>query len=461
MSVARAALERAKSFYTARMERIQPTEPTAVSTPTPGREIGKLDRSGVSAPGNPTRGGGGFDARHAARPQYVAWRSADALRTAGIVAALYIALRLIWFAQLLVLTAFLGILFGLAVGAGVDWLRRFRIPRAVGAVAITFGSLALIVGFFAWSAPTLTEQSKELRTKLPESIDKLDTWLAAHRSGFLGALIGGEAPPADQVPPAPVPIAPGTPSATGPGVSAPASASPQQAAPAPLRDRILTMVSGVRQYLFGVVSSTVAVIGGVVIVIFLAIYVAADPDTYHDGLMVLFPRPMRRRAGEVLTAVATALRRWLVTQLIAMVMIGVLTTVALLIIGVRAAFPLGVLAGLLEFIPTIGPLLSAVPAIAMGFVDSPEKALIVGAAFFGIQFVENNLLIPILMKEGMDLPPAVTLMGQALLALVFGFLGLLVAVPLVAAVTVVIRMLYVEDIVGQLEPIDPEASGAG
>jgi len=135
-------------------------------------------------------------------------------------------------------------------------------------------------------------------------------------------------------------------------------------------------------------------------------------------------------------------------QLVAMVVIGVVTTVAMLALDVKAAFALGFIAGLLEFIPTVGPLLSAIPAIAMGFVDSPEKALSVVFAYWAIQFLENNLLIPWLMRGGMDLPPALTLVAQALMTLVFGFLGLMVAVPLTAAVLVPIKMLYVQDVVG-------------
>ena len=103
------------------------------------------------------------------------------------------------------------------------------------------------------------------------------------------------------------------------------------------------------------------------------------------------------------------------------------------------------------------PSYSAVPAIAMGFVDSPEKAVSVVIAYWGIQFLENNLLIPFLMRGGMDLPPALTLVAQALMTLVFGFLGLMVAVPLTAAVMVPIKMLYVQDVVGDsLEVRDEE-----
>jgi hypothetical protein len=103
----------------------------------------------------------------------------------------------------------------------------------------------------------------------------------------------------------------------------------------------------------------------------------------------------------------------------------------------------------LEFIPTVGPILSALPAVAMGFLDSPEKALYVALAFWAIQFAENHLLIPLLMKGGVDAPPVLTILSQALMALLFGFLGLMCAVPLLAATMVAVKMLYVEAVVGE------------
>ena len=131
-----------------------------------------------------------------------------------------------------------------------------------------------------------------------------------------------------------------------------------------------------------------------------------------------------------------------------MAVIGAVTTAALLLLDIPAAIPLGILAGLFEFIPTIGPIMSAVPAVIMGFIDSPEKALTVAIVYSVTQFIENNLLIPYLMKEGMDIPPALTIFAQALMALIFGFLGLLVAVPMLASVMVAVKMLYVEGVVG-------------
>jgi predicted PurR-regulated permease PerM len=219
-------------------------------------------------------------------------------------------------------------------------------------------------------------------------------------------------------------------------------------APARLRDRLGQQFTGATKYLFPFLSSTLAAFTGLLVVVFLSIYIAADPELYRQGIMHLFPHGARDRAGEVLSAMAGVLRKWLVTQLIAMATICAITTIVLLILRVKAAFALGVLAGLLEFIPTIGPILSSLPAIAMGFLDSPEKALYVIIAYTGIQFLENHLLIPLLMKGGIDLPPALTIMAQALMALLFGFLGLMCAVPLLAASMVCVKMLYVEDVVG-------------
>jgi predicted PurR-regulated permease PerM len=158
----------------------------------------------------------------------------------------------------------------------------------------------------------------------------------------------------------------------------------------------------------------------------------------------------------VLSEVATVLRKWLVVQLVAMGTIGAVTLVAMSLLGVKAAFTLGFIAALLEFIPTVGPVLAAVPAVAMGFVDSPEKALAVLVACWGIQFLENNLLIPKLMRDGMDIPPALTLVAQALFTLMFGFIGLMVAVPVTAALLVAVKMLYVTDVVGDVMPLMSE-----
>lgn len=376
---------------------------------------------------------------HERRARTVGWHSKDIVRAAALVIGMYLLIKLLWFAHALVIAVFLGILFGLAVEAGVDRLERFRIPRGIGAALIVLGFFGALVGFGAAMAPTVREQSRELRVKIPEAVDKLQDWVDRRRGGLLGMIIGR----ADTA------AAPATAADTSrPDVRIVVDTAGAPGVPETLSGRLGKQVSGATRYLFPFVSQTIAVFAGILLIIFMSIYIAADPNTYHRGLMHLFPHRARGRAGEVLSAIATVLRRWLVTQLIAMVVIGAVTTIALLILDVKAAFALGLLAGLLEFIPTVGPILSAVPAVAMAFLDSPEKALTVVAVYVGIQFLENHILIPMLMKGGVDVPPVLTILGQALFTLLFGFLGLMVAVPVLAATMVVVKLLYVEGVVG-------------
>ena len=402
------------------------------------------DRRGSVPPRNVGRG-------RILHQRTVGWRSRDIVRTAALVLAMYLLIRLIWFANALFLTVFLGVLFAIAISAGVDRLQRFRIPRGMGAAFIVIAFFGLLTAFGAWVTPTLRSQGAELRQKLPEAVHRVEAWVNKRENGVLGALLGGSGTPA----PAPATTASGAaPSSPAPatGAARPAGDSTGAASPdtaghgaPPLQGRIQQQLGGASRFLFPFAKSTLAAVGGLLLVIFLSIYIATDPELYRRGLLALLPARRRGLASRVMDRIAEVLRKWLVTQLIAMAVIGGVSTIALLILRVKAAFALGLLAGLFEFIPTVGPILSAVPAVAMGFLDSPEKALLVAVVYIGIQFLENHILIPLLMKGGMDLPPALTVIAQALLALVFGFLGLMVAVPMLATVMVVVQMLYVEE----------------
>jgi predicted PurR-regulated permease PerM len=362
----------------------------------------------------------------------------DAPRLAGTLVGLTIGVLLLWHTRTLVLTVFLGVLFALAVGSGADRLQRYRIPRGVAAPLLVFAFIGILTGFGTWIGPTVRTQTRELKTKLPEALGKLETWIQSKGGGAIATVIGldndvapSHAAPVDTVQP---------PDSIQVVVNPEANEDNRS-----LRDRLLIQIGGAKRFFLPVLSHTLAVAAGIVLIIFLSIYLAIDPLLYRRGLLRVLPRQRRSQADLMLTAVATTLRKWLVTQLIAMLVIGVVTTLVLLSLNVRAAVPLGILAGLLEFVPTLGPILSALPAIAMGFVDSPEKALAVTIAYIGIQFLENQLLIPILMKEGIDIPPALTIVTQALMALIFGFLGVLVAVPVLATVLVAARIATAEE----------------
>ena len=368
-------------------------------------------------------------------------------RVAIVVLAVWFGLQLLWSISSLFFLIFLATLFGLAVGRGVDFLERYRIRRGVGSAVIVFGTLALIGGGLALSAPTLAGQLQQLQREFPEAVVKVQQWVdSKQRTGAIGAIIkaatrpdasGTATPTAPTVPPAATPRTGGTiaaPTVTPPGLPSDA-----------LKQRLAEMVTKASGYLFSFVSGTVGVFASFVLLVFLAIYIGAEPNVYRGWMLATVPASSRATVRRVLGEMGTVLRKWLVTQLIAMAAIGTVSTVVLLLLGVKAPFALGFIAGLMEFIPTVGPVLAAVPAVLMGFVDSPEKALFVVIAYWGIQFVENNLLIPFLMRGEMDLPPAITLIAQAVMTLTFGFIGLMVAVPLTAAVLVPLRMIAMNE----------------
>lgn len=366
------------------------------------------------------------------------WRSADILRAAAIVAALYILLRLLWFANEIVIVAFLGTLFGVAVAAGVDRLERFRISRGFGAAFVVISFLMVVYALGSFVAPTIAQQGHELRQRLPDAIERFEGWLNERNPALVSSLLGAD---------------------TTQAADTTRAVTPGAAPPTKLRENLGRKLASSAHYLFPFLTSTVEMFAGLLLILMMSIYIGADPVTYRNGILHLFPMHRRKRIGEVLAAMSMQLRKWLVTQLIAMLVIGCVSAIALLMLGVKAPFALGVIAGLLEFVPTVGPILSAVPAIAMGFLDSPEKALYVGLAYLVIQQLEGHLLIPLLMKGGMDLPPVLTIVTQGLMALLFGFLGLMIAVPLLAAVIVPVKMLYVEDALGDEIEAEGEESG--
>jgi predicted PurR-regulated permease PerM len=398
-----------------------------------------------------------------AKPIDPGWRTRDILRAAALVAGVYVALQLLWVGRSVFLIGFFGVLLGIVLAAGVDRLERFRVPRGVGAVLIVLLVFGALTGLGLLTAPQISKQLSELRQQVPQVIDDVERWLQ-QRGGGVAEIIKAAADTSTQSTDAAgrqgdTARQQGDTARQQSDTSAQRGPGQQGGAQVDLRKGITQQLAGVGRTFFSMFSSTVAVLGGVIIMLFVAIFVAVDPGLYHRGLMHLFPHRARRRAGEVLSATAATLRRWLLMQMVAMIVIGVVSTVVLLLLNVKAAIALGIIAGLLEFIPYVGPILSAVPAIAMALVDGPEKAIYVALAYTAIQQLEGVVLQPLLMKEGLKLPPVVTILGQALFSLVFGFLGLLLAVPLLATVMVPIKLLYVRDVVGDEVTVPGEESG--
>jgi predicted PurR-regulated permease PerM len=155
---------------------------------------------------------------------------------------------------------------------------------------------------------------------------------------------------------------------------------------------------------------------------------------------------------EVLYEIGNVLRRWLIGQSLLAACVALLTVAGLLFLGAPFPFALAILAGLMEFVPYIGPFLAAVPAILVAFAEGPQLALYVAALFVAIQLVESYVLAPLVQHRAVHLPPAAILFAQVLMGAIVGALGVAVATPLAAAVMVAVSMLYVEDALG-----DPNA----
>jgi predicted PurR-regulated permease PerM len=187
--------------------------------------------------------------------------------------------------------------------------------------------------------------------------------------------------------------------------------------------------------MFGVVSA-------LLIVLFFGIYFAADPDTYVELAARIAPEDRRAETTAQLYETGDLLRRWLIGQGIAMAVIGSVTYVGLLILGVPIAFVLALFAGLAGFLPYLGPIIGAVPIVLVAGGDSFTLALWVTGLYAIVQFLESYLLTPLIQARAVSLPPAVVILNQLVLGALFGILGLALATPLAAASIVPLRNLF-------------------
>ena len=203
---------------------------------------------------------------------------------------------------------------------------------------------------------------------------------------------------------------------------------------------------------FSVAGSVVAGLTELGIILILGLYLAIDPGLYLRGFLRLLPLARRPRARAILLEMAHTLRDWLLGQLVAMATVGALTGMGLWLIGVPQALALGIVAGLLDFIPNVGPILASVPGILAAASVGSTQALYALALYIAVQTAENNLITPIVQRRAVDLPPALTMVALLVMGLLGGVLGLLLAVPLAAVLTVAVRMAYVEDVLGDREP---------
>ena len=335
------------------------------------------------------------------------------LRTVATGTLLTLALLVVVFAFDLALLLFGAVLIAVVLsGLTARLVHWTRLPRTLCLVLVVIfiaGGLAAVV---VLALPELLSELGQLRERIPEAVGKLQEFV--DKLGWLETAY--DALPKGEL------------SLSRPGIAGRVSSA---------------------------LSSTVGAFVNIAIVILVALYLAADPGPYVNGAVRLFPLKHRERAREVFDALGEILFQWLKGQLVSMTIVGLLVTGGLWALGVPLAPTLGFISGVFEFVPNIGPILSGIPAALLGITVSPTHVVYVIVLYTVVQTLESYFLTPMVMRRAISLPPALTIVAQLIGTLTAGWLGLLLATPLVAAIVVVVRKVYLENILG--EPPEQEA----
>ena len=340
--------------------------------------------------------------------------SGDATRTRiiyvsiGIIFALLVASYLVYQIAVVVLVLLLTMLFSVIISAPVDYLEHSGVSRGLGTLVV-FGGLVLGIWIAGIAlAPTIADQAVQFWATVPELLEN-----AQDHAGQLREALGLG-------------------SSFGLGS--------------------LNVVDSARNFLSGGALTTVANVGAgvasvisyLVVIVIATIYSVAQPEPLVNGFVALFPAGRRQEVRRILRDLYETVQRWFVGQLASMLLIGVLSTVALYLIGVPFALLLGIFSGLISFIPFVGPLISVIPPLLLALIGMPVDALWVVLAYAAIQTIESYLIQPLIMSRAVSLHPAVVMFALLIMGTLFGFVGVLIAVPLVAAIAVLLRELWIE-----------------
>lgn len=330
----------------------------------------------------------------------------------GLVAFLIVLANFVSAALNILLLLFLCVLLALGLRGIVDWLAAHTpLSEKVALALVTLGLIALIVGFGVLVGPRLVEQFNELGTALPEAVRRLEEQLS--QTSWGKSLV-------EQLP----------------------SVSEM--------GRQFFSISGsdVFSRITGVVSSAFSFLSSVVVVLFITFYLALQPRIYVRNFLRLVPIERRKRVWETLDEVKKTLQKWLLVRFISAIEVGVLTFIGLMLLGVPLALPLSIIAAVGAFIPTFGPLLAVAPAALVALIQGPEMSLVVVILYTSVQAFDNYVVTPILEKSLLYLPLAYTLTAQLFFGVIAGPFGLVLAAPIAAALVIVVRMMYVEDVLG-------------
>jgi predicted PurR-regulated permease PerM len=314
------------------------------------------------------------------------------------------------------LIAFAGLLVGVLLRALTGLIcNNTPIPDKWAFTIVVLALLATIGGFGWLFASDIAQEMEQFREVIPASIQQLEQWM-------------GQFSWAERV---------------------------LDQAPEP--EELLTGEVDVVGPVAGFFSTAVTGLTYGILILFVGFYLAVNPDLYVGGLVRLIPPPRRERAREVFNEIEITLKRWLLGQLFMMILIGTISTVGFWLLGMPLFLTLGLIIGLLEFVPYVGPFLGIIPALLVALTAGPQMVLYVLLFWVVLQSLESYVFTPLVHKRAVELPPAFTIVAQVTMGVLFGFLGLIVATPMIAISMVLVKMLYVEDVLG--EPVELRSEG--
>lgn len=324
----------------------------------------------------------------------------------GLVFALLLAIYFVSQIREVVLAFLLALLFSIIISGPVNYLTRKGIKRGLG-VLIVLGSLALVFVLAALAlAPPVGNQARQLADTLPTLLSDAQG-LVEQAQTALG-LETGSIPDSQQL------------------------VSQAQS----------VLSGGTFSTVLGVGASAASVLSLALVALVSTIFMVVQPQPLVNGFVSFFPARRRERVREILGKMYTTVQNWFLGQLADMVLVGILYTVALSIIGVPFALLFGILGGLVCFVPFVGPIVSAVPPVIVALFQDPVMALWVLLVYLAIQLTESNLIQPVVMSRAVSLHPVVIVFALLTMGNLFAAVGILLAVPLVAALQVLVQELW-------------------
>jgi predicted PurR-regulated permease PerM len=351
--------------------------------------------------------------------------------TAFAAAALFI----LWMVSDALLLIFAGVLFAAfldaltrLLGKAVAW------PRSVRFAIVCFVIAIAILAAISWGGATIAMQAAQLAQTLPEQINHLLAWLNQHGAEFLPDSLDELT---DQ------------------------RASSQARGAAPTLRSVLPDAGGLFGSAWTAIASALGALGDALVIIFLGLFFATQPAVYRNAVLLLAPPAQRARYGAVLDESGETLRNWLLGQSLTMSVIGVFVWIGLMIVGVGPEFLLGLQAGLLAFVPTLGPLLAGIAIVLASLGSGLWGVIGASAVYLAVQTLESYILTPMIQKRAISVPPAFIFASQILLGLLFGLYGLALATPLAAVARVLILRLYVDPMEGAAGQSDAGPVSAG